>query len=136
MDSVLTLHHAVDDQDRLAVGDLAVLVVDLWLDGDVDLTELVLEGEETDVIGGGGSLAGDDQAGDADALPAADLRDFVGFERAHRAQALAAEMDEVVAGREVGDAVLELVGVEVVDARQLGRGGVEAELGLPVDSLA
>src|SRR5436305_7810815 len=41
-----------------------------------------------------------------------------------------------MAGREVGDAVLELVGVELVDGRQRGRGGAEAELGLRLDSLA
>src|SRR6202166_5292856 len=45
-------------------------------------------------------------------------------------------MDEVVAGRKVRDAVLELVGVEGVDVGEGGRGAVEAQLGLLLDALA
>src|ERR1700719_3179909 len=45
-------------------------------------------------------------------------------------------MDEVVAGREVRDAVLELVGVKGVDVGEGGRGAVEAQLGLLLDALA
>ena len=66
MHAVLTLHHAVDDQDRLAVGDLAVAVVDVGLDRHVDLAELVFEGEEPDLLRRRRSLPGDDQPGDAD----------------------------------------------------------------------
>ena len=43
-------------------------------------------------------------------------------------------MDEVVAGREVGDAVLELVDVEVVERGQVGGGAVEPQLGLGLDA--
>src|SRR5438067_4597262 len=66
----------------------------------------------------------------------ADLLELLALQRAHLAQAIATEMDEVVAGREVGDAVLELVGVEVVDVGEGGGGAVESQLGLLVDASA
>src|SRR5713226_7637642 len=43
-------------------------------------------------------------------------------------------MDEVVAGRKIGDAVLELVDVEVVELGQAGRDGFELEFRLRLDA--
>src|SRR5438067_8148230 len=65
-----------------------------------------------------------------------DLLELLALQRAHLAQAIAAEVDEVVAGREVGDAVLELVGVEVVDVGEGGGGAVESKLRLLGDATA
>ena len=61
MHTVLALHHAVDDQDGLTVGHLAVTIVNVGFDGHVDLAELVLEGEETNLLGRARCLAGDDE---------------------------------------------------------------------------
>src|SRR5438552_7696339 len=134
MDAVLALHHSVDDQDRLPVGDLAIAVVDVGFDRHVDLAELILEGEETNLLRRARSLAGDDQPRDPHRLVVPDRWEPVAFQRAHLAQAVAAKVDEVVAGREIGDPVLELVGVEIVDVRQGGRGPIESQLGLFVDA--
>src|SRR5207245_10013457 len=43
----LSLHDALP----ISVGDLAVAVVDVWLDCHVDLAVLVLQGEEADLLG-------------------------------------------------------------------------------------
>src|SRR6202521_2433143 len=43
-------------------------------------------------------------------------------------------MDEMVAGGEIRDPVLELIGVEVVDCGQVWRGAVESQLGLFLDA--
>src|SRR2546425_6739052 len=134
MDAVLALHHAVDDQDRLPVGDLAVAVVNVRFDRHVDLPELVFEREESNLFRGRWRLPGDHQAGDPDVLVVGDRWQLVALERAQGAQAVSTEVDEVVAGRQVGDPVLELVGVEGVDRRQCRRGSVEAQLGLLVDA--
>src|SRR5690348_16215040 len=77
MDSVLTLHHSVDDQDRFAVGHLAIAIEHVGLDRHIDLAELVLEGEEADALGGRWSLSGDDKAGHPNAPAALDLGDLV-----------------------------------------------------------
>ena len=64
-DPVLSLHHSIDDEDWFEVGDLAVAVVDVGFDCHVDLAELVLQGEEADLLGCGGRLARDHKAGDS-----------------------------------------------------------------------
>ncbi len=84
MHAVLALHDAVDDQDRLAVGDHAVALVDLGLDRHVDLAELVLEREEADPVRGCRRLARDDEPCDPDAGVVGDLRHLVGLDRAER----------------------------------------------------
>src|SRR5439155_18348478 len=134
MDAVLALHDPVDDQDGLAVGDLAVAVVDVWLDRHVDLAVLVLEGEEADLLGRARRLAGDDEPSDADRPVVAYRRELVAFDRAHCAQAVATEVDEVMASREVADPVLELVGIEGIDVGQHGGCGVEPQLRLFFDA--
>src|SRR6266851_1930023 len=79
----------------------SVAVVDVGLDGDVDVAELVLEGEEADLLGRRWRLARDHEAGDSH-LPAAwDLRKGFALEGAELVQPFAAEVDEVMAGREV-----------------------------------
>src|SRR5207248_9132217 len=69
-------------------------------------------------------------------LVVAGLLELLALQRAHLTQAIAAEVDEVVAGREVGDAVLELIGVEVVDVGEGGGGAVESKLRLLGDAAA
>src|SRR6202040_1394860 len=101
IDPVVALHHAVDDQDGLAVGDLPVAVVNVRFDGDVDLAELVFQGEESDLLRGRGGLSGDDQAGDPHLLAVAYGRELVALQRAQLPQAFAAEVDEVVAGGQI-----------------------------------
>src|SRR2546430_14602778 len=64
IDAVLALHHPVDDQDGLAVGDLAGAGVDGWLGRHVDLAKLVLEGGEADLLGRAPRLAGGGAASD------------------------------------------------------------------------
>src|SRR6266581_9489509 len=114
MDAVLALHHSVDDEDRLPVGDLTISLVDVGFDRHVDLAELILEGEESNLLRRARSLARDDQPRDPNRLVVAGRWELVAFQRTNLDQAVAAEVDEEVAGREVGDSVLELVGVEVV----------------------
>src|SRR6266508_5192586 len=52
------------------------------------------------------------------------------------AEAVAAEVDQVVAGREIRDPVLELVGVELIDVGKRGRSAGKTELCLLVDPAA
>ena len=99
MHAILALHDAVDDQDRLAVGHLSVLRVDLGLDGHVDLAELVLEGEEADLLGGGRGLARDHQPRNSDLSLVGDLGNIVRLDRTHSTETVAAEVDQVMAGR-------------------------------------
>jgi hypothetical protein len=101
IDAVVALHHPVDDQDGLAVGDLPVALVNVGFDGDVDLAELVLQGEESDLLGGRGGLARDDQTGDSHVAVVADGRELVALQRSQLPQAFAAEVDEVVAGGQI-----------------------------------
>src|SRR2546421_6216868 len=58
---VLLLDRAVHDQDRLQVGDLAVALVDGRPEDDVDVAELVGQGEELEFLAGRGRLAGGHQ---------------------------------------------------------------------------
>src|SRR5438445_7474420 len=87
-DAILALHHAIDDEDGLAVCNLPVAVVDVRLDRHVHLPKLVLEGEEADLLGGRRRLARDDEPGDPDPLAAWDRGQLVAFERAELVQAL------------------------------------------------
>src|SRR5690349_9550719 len=105
-DSILALHHAVDDEDGLAVRDLAIAVVNVGFDGHVDLPEFVFQREEADLLRGRGCLACDDQPGNPHPSPTWDGWQLVAFERAELFEPVSAEMDQVVAGRKVGDAVL------------------------------
>src|SRR5438128_3392757 len=82
MDAVLALHDAVDDQDRLPVGDLAVAVVNVRFDRHVDLAELVFEREESNLFRGRWRLPGDHKAGDPDVLVVGHRRQLVALERA------------------------------------------------------
>src|SRR6266849_11060025 len=128
--SVLALHHAIDDENRLAVGDLPVTVVDVGLDRHVDLPELVFQGEEADLLRGRGGLSGDDKPGDPHSSAVGDVGELVALEGAELFQPFSAEMDEVVSGREIRDSVLELVEVEIVELGQAGRDGFEVQLRL------
>ncbi len=132
--TVLPLHHPVDDEDGLAVGDLPVSVVDVGLDRHVDLAELVFEREEADLLGGRWGLAGDDEPGNPDSSATGDRRQLVAFEGAELFEPVPAEVDEVVACRKIGDAVLELVDVEGVEIRQAGRDRVQPQLRLGLDA--
>src|SRR4029077_3928512 len=133
-DSILTLHHAVDNEDGLTVRDLTVTVVDVGLDRDIDLSELVFEREEADLLRGRWGLAGDDEPGDPHSSTAGDRRKLVALEGAELVQPVPAEMDEVVAGREIGDAVLELVDVEIVELGKAGRYRFQLQLRLRLDA--
>src|SRR5713226_8727712 len=99
--SVLALHHSVDDEDGLAVRDLPVAVVDVGLDRHVDLSELVLEREEADLFRGRGCLTGDDEPGDSHLSAAGNSWELVALEGAELLEPVSAEMDEVVAGRKI-----------------------------------
>src|ERR1700738_3027803 len=82
IDAVVALHHAVNDQDGLAIGDLPIALVNVGFDGYVDLAELVLQGEESDFLRGRGGLPGDDEARDSHLLAVADGRELVALQRA------------------------------------------------------
>src|SRR6266849_6998249 len=131
---VLALHHSIDDEDWLAVRDLAVTVVDVGLDRHVDLSELVLEREESDLFRRRRRLPRDDQPGDPHSSTARDCWELVALQGAELLEPVSAEMDEVVAGRKIGDAVLELVDVEVVELGQARRDGFELEFRLRFDA--
>ncbi len=81
-DAVLSLHHTVDDEDRLAVGDLAVAVEDVGFDRHVDLAELVLKGEEANLLRRRWGLARDHEAGDPDSSPVRDGGELIALEGA------------------------------------------------------
>ncbi len=73
---VALLENSLDDEERLATDDVAVLGVEVGEDDDVEQPVFVLEEEESDPLGGTGALAADNEAGDLNAGAIGDGADF------------------------------------------------------------